>query len=73
MELYRLANNCNYGDLRDEMIRDCLVVGIKDSTLSQQLQLDTELTLDETGDEQAGSPTPFPTKAVPEHIWKMLQ
>ncbi len=28
------------------MIRDCLVVGILDSSLSQQLQLDAELTLD---------------------------
>ena len=45
-ELYTLANNCNYGDLRDEMIRDRLVVGIRDATLSQQLQLDAELTLE---------------------------
>ena len=45
-ELYTLADNCNYGDLRDEMIRDRLVVGIKNAALSQQLQLDAELTLD---------------------------
>ena len=45
-ELYTLAENCNYGDLRDEMIRDRLVVGIRDTALSQQLQLDAELTLD---------------------------
>ena len=38
MELYRLAENCDYGPLKDEMIRD--------ATLSQQLQLDAELTLD---------------------------
>ena len=46
MELYRLAESCNYGDLKDEMIRDRLVVGIRDAALSQQLQLDPELTLE---------------------------
>lgn len=45
-ELYTLADNCNYGDLRDEMISDRLFVGIRDSALSQQLQLDAELTLE---------------------------
>ena len=45
-ELYTLAENCNYGDLRDEMIRDRLVSGIRDTALSQQLQLDAELTVD---------------------------
>ena len=46
MELYKLANNCNYGELRDKMIHDRLVVGIKDASLSQQLQLHLELTLE---------------------------
>ena len=46
MKLYRLSESCEYGDLKDEMIRDWLVVGIRDAALSQQLQLDTELTLD---------------------------
>ena len=46
MELYRLAESCNYGDFKDEMIRDRLVVGIRDAALSQQLQLDPELTLE---------------------------
>ena len=46
MELYSLAENCDYGTLKEEMIRDRLVVGIKDTTLSQHLQLDSELTLD---------------------------
>ena len=45
-ELYTLAENCNYGAMKDEMIRDRLVVGIRDSTLSQQLQLDADLTLE---------------------------
>ena len=38
MELYTLAENCNYGDLTSEMMRDRLVVGIQDETLSQKLQ-----------------------------------
>ena len=46
MELYTLAENCNYGDLTSEMIRDRLVVGIQDETLSQKLQLDPALTLE---------------------------
>ena len=45
VDLYRIAENCNYGDLKEEMIRDRLV-GIKDMALSQQLQLDPELTLE---------------------------
>ena len=48
MELYRLAENCDYGALKEEMIRDRLVVGIRDASLSQQLQLDSELTLEKT-------------------------
>ena len=44
--LYHLASTCNYGPLQDEMIRDRLVVGIRDSALSERLQLDPELTLD---------------------------
>ena len=44
--LYELAEHCNYGDLREEMIRDRLVVGIRDSKLSETLQLDGELTLE---------------------------
>ena len=46
MELYNLSENCDYGDLKDEMIRDRLVVGIRDAVLSQQLQLDADLNLE---------------------------
>ena len=46
MEICTLAEHCNYGDMMDEMIRDRLVVGIQDATLSQLLQLDAELTLE---------------------------
>ena len=46
MALYELASNCEYGELRDEMIRDRIVVGIRDSSLSERLQLNPTLTLD---------------------------
>ena len=45
MELYNLVEYCNYGELKSEMIRDRLVVGILDKKLSEHLQLDPELTL----------------------------
>ena len=46
MTLYTLAATCNYGDLEQEMIRDRLVVGIRDSALSETLQTDAKLTLE---------------------------
>ena len=42
--LYNLIENCEYGDLKSEMIRDRLVVGIRDSSLSECLQTDAALT-----------------------------
>ena len=44
--LYNLADSCNFGALKGEMIRDRLVVGIRDSLLSERLQLDANLTLE---------------------------
>ena len=46
MALYDLAQHCDYGEMKDEMIRDRLVVGIRDSSLSEKLQLDPALTLE---------------------------
>ena len=43
-DLYALAEHCGYNALHDEMIRDRLVVGLKEATLSEKLQLDAELT-----------------------------
>ena len=45
-DLYALAEHCGYGTLHDEMIRDRIVVGLRDAALSEKLQLDAELTLD---------------------------
>jgi hypothetical protein len=43
--LYTLLEHCGYNDLREEMIRDRIVVGIKDANLSVKMQLDPDLTL----------------------------
>ena len=43
--LYGLVEYCEYGELHEEMIRDHIVVGLQDASLSQKLQLDLELTL----------------------------
>lgn len=42
--LYSLAENC--GELKDQMIRDRIVVGIRDQSQSARLQMDPELTLE---------------------------
>ncbi|UYV60281.1 K02A2.6-like [Cordylochernes scorpioides] len=44
--LYVLAENCSYGILKEEMIRNRLVVGVKNFNLSEKLQLESELTLE---------------------------
>ena len=44
--LYSLAEYCEYGEMKDEMIRNRIVVGIHDRALSEQLQLDAELMLE---------------------------
>lgn len=46
MALYTLAANCNYSEMEAEMIRNRLVVGIQDTSLSEHLQLDADLTLE---------------------------
>ncbi len=44
--LYGLAEHCNYGQLQNELIRDRLVVGLRNVSLSEKLQLDRDLTLE---------------------------
>ena len=45
-EVHALADNCEFGVMKDELIRDRLVVGIRDLALSERLQLEPDLTLD---------------------------
>lgn len=42
---HALAEHCAFGTLRDELIRDRIVVGLLGSKLAEKLQLDPELTL----------------------------
>ena len=44
--LYSLAENCEYGELKDQMIRNRIIVGIRDQSQSARLQIDPELTLE---------------------------
>ena len=44
--LYCLVEHCEYGTLRDEMIRDRLVVGLRNGKLSEKLQMDATLSLE---------------------------
>ena len=44
--LFSLADNCEYGDFKSQMIRDRLVARIRDTTLSERLQMNAELTLE---------------------------
>ena len=44
--LYNLAADCNFGELKDELICDRIVVRIRDASLSERLQMDLELTLE---------------------------
>lgn len=44
--VHALAEHCEFGTLRDQLIRDRIVVGIRDGKLSENLQLDAKLTLE---------------------------
>ena len=39
-------DNCEYGALKDDLLRDRIVVGIRDKGLSEKLQMDPSLTLE---------------------------
>ena len=46
MALYNLTANCKYGAMEEDLIRDRLVVGIRDSALYERLQLNPDLDLE---------------------------
>ena len=47
--LYSMIDACEYDErFKDEMLRDCLVVGIRDKALSERLQMDADLKLETT-------------------------
>ena len=40
-----MAENCDYGSLRDDLIRDRIVIGTLNSKISEQMQMKSDLTL----------------------------
>ena len=44
-DLYYLSEHCEFGALREELIRDRIVVGLQDVKLSKNVQMDSGLTL----------------------------
>ena len=46
--VYDLSEHCDFGTVKEENIRDRIVVGILDKELSRKLQLETNLTLTQT-------------------------
>ena len=44
--LYVLIETCEYGKLKEELLRDRIVVGIRDMALSERLQLESDLSLE---------------------------
>jgi len=45
-DLFSLAEHCGFGNLHDELIRDRIAVGLSDKGLSEKLQLEADLTLE---------------------------
>ena len=43
--LYELSENSEFGDQKDSNIRDSIVISLSDKTVSQQLQMESKLTL----------------------------
>ena len=43
--VHKLTEHCQCGVLREELIQDRIVVGIRNISLSEKLQLDSQLTL----------------------------
>ena len=45
-EIHTLAETCEFGDMKEELIHDRLIVGIRDLALSERLQLELDLNLE---------------------------
>ena len=44
-DLYRLVEHCEYGELREQLLRNRIVVGVIDDALSDRLQAQADVTL----------------------------
>ena len=45
-DLFNSAEHCNFGSPCEELIRDRILIGIRDKNLSEKLQLESDLTLE---------------------------
>ena len=43
--VHKLGDSCKFGKMKEDLIRDCFVVGIHDHSLSEHLQMEPDLTL----------------------------
>ena len=50
-DLHSLADKCDYADLKEQLIRDRLIVGMSNKKLSEKLQMKEDLTLQKAVDE----------------------
>ena len=41
--IHRMAENCEFGNMKDELIHDRIVVGIREDSFSKCLQMEAEL------------------------------
>ena len=63
-DLYVLADNCGFAALREELIRDRIVVGVLDSALSDRLQAVSDLTLAQAAERARQAETRSRDKAI---------
>ena len=76
-DLHCLAKHCEFGVLKDERIRDRIVVGLRDKKLSEKLQLDSKLTLEKAVTQARQSETVknskafyrAPNQTLPQLMW----
>jgi hypothetical protein len=76
-DIFKMVETCDYGDKRDELLRDRIVAGISDIKLSQKLQMESNLTVEKAvemvrsseqvrqqSQEMRAAPTPASVNAV---------
>ena len=64
-DLHCMAEHGQFGDINDELIRDRLVVGLRDTRLAERLQLDPELTLEKAANQARQSEAVKKTVLLP--------
>ena len=68
--LHQLAEHCEFAALKDQLIKDRIVVGIRNIKLAEKLQLDKDLTLEKAITEARQSET---IKSQQHFVWGTVQ